>query len=140
MPYFDVICAIWHQMMHMTPNDTYNIKIWHQSIWPISVCKEAYGPHQSHLLIQIWLTNYFRIKHSKNASERFFLCKFWKSFVFLQSENRKWKSRFRNNVFREMFLTFIFSWKYTWSEILKTVKEFILCLSGGSAFEQRLLM
>ena len=33
-----------------------------------------------------------------------------------------------SNVFSEMFLKLNFTWKYTWSEILKTVKEFILRL------------
>ena len=33
------------------------------------------------------------------------------------------------DVFSEMFLKFNVTWKYTWSEILKTVKEFILGLN-----------
>ena len=33
-----------------------------------------------------------------------------------------------------MFLKFNFTWKYTWSEILRTVKEFILRLNGQSNY------
>ena len=39
---------------HLMSYDAYDIKIWHQSIRPFLVSKEAYGPHQSHLLIQIF--------------------------------------------------------------------------------------
>ena len=33
-------------MRHLMSYDAYDIKIWHQSIWPILVSKEAYGPLQ----------------------------------------------------------------------------------------------
>ena len=59
MSYFDVICVIRHQMTQMTSNDAYDIKMWHQSIWPILVSKEASWPQQFHLYIWFWLNNFF---------------------------------------------------------------------------------
>ena len=59
MSYFDVICVIWCHMRHLMSNDTYDIKIWHKSISPILVSKEASIPQQSDLLIQSWLKNCF---------------------------------------------------------------------------------
>ena len=52
--YFDVI---WHQMMHMTSKDAYDIKIWHESKMLILVSKEASGPQHYHLLIWFGLKN-----------------------------------------------------------------------------------
>jgi hypothetical protein len=54
-------------MRHLISYDAYDIKIWHQSIWPILVSKEAYGPQQSHLLMQIWLN---KILQNKNIEKR----------------------------------------------------------------------
>ena len=62
MSYFDVICVIWCHMCHLMSNDTYDIKIWHKSISPILVSKEASIPQQFHLLIQFWLKNSFWMK------------------------------------------------------------------------------
>ena len=82
MSYIDVICVIWHQMTRMTSNDAYDINIWHQSIWPILVSKEAFGPQQSHLWIRFWITNCIKVQKLKSRFGIFFLYKFWKSFVF----------------------------------------------------------
>ena len=59
---FCVIRVLWHQMTLMTSNDAYDIKIWHQSIWPILVSKEASGLQQLHLTIWIWQKNSLNIK------------------------------------------------------------------------------
>ena len=59
-------------MTHMTSNDTYDIKIWHTSIWPILVSKETYGHPQSHLLIQIWLNK--KIQKRKMGIWQLSLC------------------------------------------------------------------
>ena len=53
-----------------------------------------------------------------------------KILCIFQTENHREKVVLEKNVFGEMFLTFNFTRKYTWSEILKTVKEFILRLNG----------
>ena len=82
MSYIDVICVIRHQMTRMTSNDAYDINIWHQSIWPILVSKEAFGPQQSHLWIRFWITNCIKVQKLKSRFGIFFLYKFWKSFVF----------------------------------------------------------
>ena len=62
MLYLDVICVIWHQMTHMTSNDAYDIQIWHKSILPILVSKEASEPQLSNLWFQFGLRNCFKMK------------------------------------------------------------------------------
>ena len=75
---------------------------------------EAYGPQQSHLFIQIWLNNC-----SQNTNPLY----------FFKVKIGKEKAFSEKNAFCEMFLKFNYTWKYTCSEILKTVKEFILRLN-----------
>ena len=75
MSYFDVICVIRHQMTQMTSNDAYDIKMWHKSIWPILVSKEASWPQQFHLYIWFWL-NYFLNRKIQNSKNPKILCIF----------------------------------------------------------------
>ena len=35
-------------ILHLMSNDSFDIKIWHKSIWPILVSKDPSGPQQSH--------------------------------------------------------------------------------------------
>ena len=86
MSYIDVICVIWCHMRHLMSNDAYDINIWHQSMLPILVSKEASGPQQSHLWVRFWLNNSFKIQKLKIDFGIFFLYKFWKSFVFLDQK------------------------------------------------------
>ena len=65
MSHFDVICVIWRHLRHLMSNDAYDIKIWHKSIWPILVSKEASGSQQFHTLIRFWLENCFKINKLK---------------------------------------------------------------------------
>ena len=74
-------------MHHLMSYDVYDIKIWHQSILPILVSKEAYGPQQSHLLMQIWLNKLFQNKIIS-------IVHFENSFLFFHNENRIGKSHF----------------------------------------------
>ena len=76
--------------------------------------KEAYGPQQSRLLIQIWQNNCSQNKKNEKCIRKIF------TLYILKIE--KEKVVLKTNVFCEMFLKFNFTWKYT--------KEFILRLSG----------
>jgi hypothetical protein len=63
--------------------DEYDIKIWHQSIRPILVSKEAYGHQQSHLLMQILLNKLFQNKKLKTHQKGFSFVNFENIFSFL---------------------------------------------------------
>ena len=64
--------------------DAYDIKIWHKSIWPILVSKEASGPQQLQQLVILLLINCFKIvKFEKRVSKKKILYKYLRSFVFV---------------------------------------------------------
>ena len=72
---FDVI---WCHMRHLMSNDAYDIKIWHNSILPILVSKEALGPQLYNLWVRFGLRIWYKMKKFKIADVIFFLYKFWK--------------------------------------------------------------
>ena len=68
----------------------YDIYIWHKSIWPILESKEASKPQDSHPWIWFWRKNCLNMPKIKSVSRKFFLYKFWDSFVF---SAQKYRSR-----------------------------------------------
>jgi hypothetical protein len=68
----------WGMFYFQTFDLSYDIYIWHKSIWLSLVSKRPSGPQQSHLFIRFWLNNCLKIKKLKNALN---------NFPFINSEN-----------------------------------------------------
>ena len=92
MSYFYVKCVIWCHTCHLLSNDAYDIKLWHKSIWPILVSKEATWPQWSHLLIHFAVqNNCFKIKKNDNRKNRIFPLWFFKILCIIEVESQKVK-------------------------------------------------
>ena len=123
MSHFDVICVIWRHLRHLMSNDAYDIKIWHKSIWPILVSKEASGSQQFHTLIWFWLENCFKINKLKIKKNHFFLYEFWKILCIIEVQFQKVKCCRKTLKIMEMhFFTLnndIFSGQQVWATFVE---------------------
>ena len=96
----------------------------------LGVQRSVWTPEITPVVANLAKQNISEYKNWKTRRKDFSFVNFENPLYFFKVKIAKEKVVLDKNGFGEMFLKFNFTWKYTWSEILKTVKEFILRLSA----------